>query len=79
MKIAFPYLDAVNRRDKEGILQVLKSEVARGAVVVTPIMPTKIKSRLKTQMLKKKDPRSSEESEKLFSRVGAELVPRGSR
>ena len=79
MKIAFPYLDALKRRDRGEFLKALNKEVARGAITVTPVMPTRIKSKLKTRMVQRSKPQTREEADRLYQRLNAELVPRAPR
>lgn len=76
MKIAFPYLDAVKRRDRGKFLEILKKEVARGAIKVTPVMPTQMKSRLKSRLMRRTKPRTQKEVESLYEKMRMEYVPR---
>ena len=76
MKMAFPYLDAIKRRDQQDLMEHLKKEVARGAIQVTPVMPTKMKSRLKTRLQRRTKPRSKKEVESLYEKMRMEYVPR---
>lgn len=76
MKIAFPYLDAMKRRDQKGLMEQLKQEVARGAIKVTPVMPTKMKSRLKTRLIRRTKPRTKKEAASLYEKMKMEYVQR---
>lgn len=76
MKIAFPYLDALKRRDRQEFLEILKKEVSKGALQITPVMPMEVKSRLKTRLMKKTRPKSKKETERLYEKIRTEYVPR---
>jgi hypothetical protein len=74
MKTAFPYLDAAKRQDREKFVKMLQQEIARGPISVTPVASPKMRSRLKTKMLRKR-PQTREEANKLYRGMG-EVVPR---
>ncbi len=76
MKMAFPYLDGMKRQERKGLLETLKREVARGAVVVTPIAMPKMKSRLKTRLTRREKPRSKKEVDSLYEKMRMEYVQR---
>jgi hypothetical protein len=76
MKIAFPYLDAIKMRDQKDLMEKLRKEVGRGAIKVTPVMPTKMRSRLKTRMSRRSKPISKDEANSLYEKMRMEYVPR---
>lgn len=46
MKIAFPYLEATKRRDREEHIAILNREVQKGVLAVTPMATPEMKSRV---------------------------------
>ena len=76
MKIAFPYLEAIKGKDRDEILKVLKAEVARGAIQVTPHLPPKMTSRLKTRLTRRTRPQTKKEAASLYEKMRMEYVPR---
>jgi hypothetical protein len=70
MKLAFPYLEAVKSRDKEKYIDMLKREVARGPMLVTPMKQTQLRSRLKQRAAKRG---SREGADRLYKHMGDTL------
>lgn len=75
MKLAFPYLESVKRREKDHYIDILKREVAKGPLVARVAqVPRKLKSRLKTQAVQSGASRDSEGNDRLYRRLGA-MIP----
>ena len=70
MVIAFPYLEATKRRDKDQFKKLLEMEVGRGAIGVTPVMPGGLKSKLKSRLVKRASPPTKVESDGLYQKLG---------
>lgn len=47
--VAMPYLVRIQKNDRNQHIQKLMSEVARGAMTITPVMQKQVKSKLKTR------------------------------
>lgn len=63
MKIAFPYLESVKRRDKADHIKALESWVKKGPMKITPLLAPKMQSRMKHKVVaadKKWDPKASD-------------------
>ena len=67
MKLAFPYLDAVQSRDKQNLLDELKREVRRGPMMIKPLPELKAQSQLRKRADVRK--RSREENDRLYQRL----------
>ena len=76
MKIAFPYMEGIKGKDREEILKALTDEVARGAIQVTPHLPPRMTSRLKTRLTRRTRPQTKEEAASLYEKMKMEYVPR---
>jgi hypothetical protein len=48
-----PYLQGVQKKDRQQHIKRLVEEVSRGALSITPVMPKKVKSRLKTRIIQR--------------------------
>lgn len=73
MKIAFPYMDASKERDKKEAKEVLKEWLDQGAFNVRPLPMPKMKSKLKTRMLKRTKPKTREEENALYEKIGQSI------
>jgi hypothetical protein len=70
MKQAFPYLETQKKRDKGQMLEILRKEIAQGAVGFTPLMPLSAKSKLRSPAsVRPAKGRSAEEVKQLWSRL----------
>lgn len=69
MKVAFPYLEATKRRTHEQATQILKQEIGRGPIVVTPQQTTAIKSKLRQRVVSTAKPIDS----KLYGKMGRSI------
>jgi hypothetical protein len=67
MKVAFPYLEASQRKDKDHYVELLKKEVGRGAIAVSPLAVPRYRSKLKTRVLEY-SPETKDLYEKLSNR-----------
>jgi hypothetical protein len=67
MKLAFPYLEAVQTRDKQKLLDELKREVKRGPMMIRPLPELRARSQLKARSEKRK--RTREENNALYSKL----------
>ena len=74
MKVAFPYLESVKRQQNADVLQQLNKEVRKGAIQIRPVVEQKVRSKLKTRLVKRTTPRTKDESNKLYGKLG-ETVP----
>ena len=68
MKLAFPYLESIKGRDKQMHIDILKQEISRGPMMVTPMQQPMAKSRLKRRVVNVK--RSREGTEGLYKGMG---------
>jgi len=48
-----PYLPGVQKNERQNHIKNLMSEVARGAIGITPIMPKQVRSRLRTKIVQR--------------------------
>ena len=67
MKLAFPYLEAVKTRDKDKLLEVLRREVRRGPLMITPMKQPMVHSRLKKRTDIRR--RSRKEKDRLYKQL----------
>lgn len=51
MKLAFPYLEASKKRDRESFIKKLSDEVRRGAIAVKALPVPKFQSKLRTKIM----------------------------
>lgn len=74
MKTAFPYLEATKREQNKDVISQLSKEVQRGAIQITPMVEQKVRSKLKTRLVKRTTPTTKEEANRLYGKLG-ETVP----
>lgn len=75
MKLAFPYLSSMKRRDKDEALAKLNEAVRQGPLVVTPSGSKPAKSRLKQKVEAAKQLRSDKQQLDLYKKLGP-LIPK---
>lgn len=81
MKVAFPYLESVKRRDREVYIKELQQWVKENktGIKVTPLTQPKATSRLKTRwnqaQLPPRTPRMQQQGQTLTKKIGA-LIPK---
>lgn len=68
MKIAFPYLEATKKRDRQKFIDMLQEEVKKGALVVRPQPQPQARSRLKQRVVAV-DPRARERMDKVYKKI----------
>lgn len=66
MKIAFPYLESVKRREKDDHIKALNQWIGQGPLQVTPMLSPKLNSRMKNQAAALKRGKGSD---KLYSKL----------
>lgn len=71
MKIAFPYLDTVKRRDRAKFIEILQQELSRGPLRVSALAQPKLRSRLKQQQIRNRRtvPMTRGEEARLYSKL----------
>jgi hypothetical protein len=73
MKLAFPYLDGVKKRDRNKFVEQLKQETSRGPIRVRAASPPKKgKSRLKEKMVAH-DAKARKDLDALYGKLGDTL------
>jgi hypothetical protein len=70
MKIAFPYLEATKRRDKEDHIRLLQREVGRGPLKVTPVESPAMKSRMGAAKSRRHQVASEKDRARFYKRLG---------
>lgn len=75
MKIAFPYLEATTRRDRDKYIAMLNQEVRKGPLVVHAVQESRAKSRMKQKVVTAKKNRDPQQMNKLYSKMG-DVIPR---
>lgn len=75
MKIAFPYLEATNRRDRDKYIAMLNQEVRKGALRVHAVQEPKGKSRMKQKAVEAKKKRDAKQMNSLYSKLGS-VIPK---
>lgn len=78
MKLAFPYLEATNRKRNEEAIRVMEQEIKRGPLVVKPQQTTVLKSKMQSRILSRKKPLTPEQADALYRKLGSitdELKP----
>lgn len=72
MKIAFPYLEATQSRERNEYIDLLQKEATRGPMVVTPLEMPKMQSRLKKRVVRAQQ--RDKASQTLYEKLG-DTVP----
>ena len=70
MKIAFPYLEATKRRDREEHIAILQREVRRGVLKVTPVETPEMKSRVGAAKSRRQRMATPDEEARFYRRLG---------
>jgi len=75
MKLAFPYLEATRRKEKNDFIDLLKREAARGPMRVTEVhtKPT-VSSRIKRRVVQRNDKIDPNKNDALYGKIG-NVVP----
>lgn len=73
MKVAFPYLEATKKKDREVALKELNQWIGKGAFKVTPIAMPKMRSKLKARLVERSRPQTKEEADKLYKKLGPSI------
>jgi len=68
-----PYLQGVQKNDRQQHIKRLMDEVAKGAISVTPIMPKQVRSRLKTRVVQRTTEEQLAQSRRLSKQMGGLL------
>jgi len=81
MKIAFPYMEASKREERNKHIELLKREMGffKHGIGVRALPQPKVRSRVKTQVSRRQEPRSTKDMDALYSRMGAMMDPYGKR
>ena len=74
MKAAFPYLEATKREQNRDVMTQLSKEVKKGAIQIRPMVEQKVRSKLKTRLVKRATPKTKKESNALYGKLG-DTVP----
>jgi hypothetical protein len=74
MKLAFPYLEASQKRDRQRFIDVLKQETGMGPMRVREIQQPKAQSRLKKRIVRSDAKPATEKHGKLYDKLG-NVVP----
>lgn len=75
MKVAFPYLDAVKKKDRQHHINILKEWTKRGPLKITPLTQPKMKSRMKQRVVSEKDRRNAATKAGSLSKRLGRIVP----
>lgn len=71
MKVAFPYLEGVKRREKNGFIEILKREAGRGPMRVTEVHQTpQHSSRIKRRVTQRNDKIDPKKNDTLYGKIG---------
>jgi hypothetical protein len=71
MKVAFPWLETQKQRDKSDHMRLLMDEVKKGGLNIRPLwQEQKLKSRLKTKVVERSEPRTNEQQNRLYAKLG---------
>lgn len=70
MKVAFPYLEATKKRDREQFIDILKKETSRGPMRVTPLQQSLARSRMKHRVVKRNKDISPTKNDALYGKMG---------
>jgi len=74
MKLAFPYLEATQKRDKQQFIDYLKKETDMGPMGVKALQQPKSQSRLKRRIVRTNAKIDPEKQSKLYDKLG-NVVP----
>jgi hypothetical protein len=75
MKVAFPYLDAVKKKDRQQHINILKEWTKRGPMKVTPLGQPKLRSRMKQRTTSEEDRRRAATKAGGLSKKLGRIVP----
>lgn len=70
MKLAFPYLEASQSRDKQQFIDILKQETSKGPMGVTAMQQPKSQSRLKKRIVRNTEKTNPVRQGKLYDQLG---------
>lgn len=70
MKLAFPYLEASQKKDKQHFIDILKRETGKGPLGVRPLQQAKSQSRMKKRIVKRDAQINPEKQGKLYDKLG---------
>jgi hypothetical protein len=70
MKLAFPYLEAAKRKERSSHVDILKQEIARGAIAVRPMQAPKVRSRVGEARANRSRPQSTNEEKRIYGGLG---------
>jgi len=71
-ELAFPYMKAAKKQDRQKVLDMLKQEIGRGPMRVTPQEQPRLKSKMKTRVIRD-TPLTEEQAAKLYSKMGRSI------
>lgn len=75
MKVAFPYLDAVKKKDRQQHIDILNKWTKSGPLKITPLAQPKMKSRMKQKYVSEDERRkATTKATSLSNRLG-KIVP----
>lgn len=72
MKLAFPYLEATKKKERQGHIERLKQEVGRGAIAVRALPMPNLKSRVAAAK-SRITPQSPVEERQLYKKIGRSI------
>lgn len=68
-----PYLPKVKRSERQDVIKRLMSEVAKGSMVITPVMQKQVKSKLKTKVVQRSEEERLVSSRRVSAKMGGIL------
>jgi predicted aldo/keto reductase-like oxidoreductase len=75
MKLAFPWIETAKKRETKEHTELLLNEIKRGGLVIKPLwQATRMKSRLRTKIIERSTPKTKEEMNRLYDKLG-KVIP----
>ena len=69
MKIAFPYLESVKKRERSDHIKALESWTSQGPLVITPMLSPSMQSRMKHKIIARDRKHDPERANRLYDKI----------
>lgn len=73
MKVAFPYLAAGKKHEREWFTNRVKEEIARGPMGIRPMVAPRMRSRITEAKAKRTKPLTAAEEQSLYRKIGRSI------
>ena len=70
IKIRYPYLETAKKREHDEVINILKSEVGKGPLVITPLGDPSVKSKIYRKIERAEHENAAEVASRLMTKIG---------